>query len=83
MERQLFYILYEDKNDMQFKLIKSYVNCFIIDEDAECEVIEIIKIKPPEIEYLENSFFLEISRANLSQRIDNILKLVEKCGSIS
>ena len=54
MERQLFYIFHEDKNDRQVKLIMAYLNCFIIDDDAECEVIEIIKIKSTEIEFSEN-----------------------------
>ena len=42
MKRQLFSLLHE--NDMQFKIIKMYVNRFIIDEDAECELIEINQI---------------------------------------
>ena len=54
MERQLFYIFREAKNDRQFKLITAFLNCFIIDDDAECEIIEIIEIKPSEIEFSEN-----------------------------
>ena len=41
---------------MQFKLAKAYMNCFIIDEDDECEVMEIIKIKPSEMKFSENRF---------------------------
>ena len=48
MKKQLFRLIY-DGNDLQFKLIKTYVNRFIIDEDAECEVMGTYKLtKPPE-----------------------------------
>ena len=49
MKKHSFFLIYEDGNDIQFKLIKTYVNRFIIDEDAEHEVIGTYELtKPPE-----------------------------------
>ena len=43
MKKQLFFLFYseDEKNDINAKLVKAYVNRFIADEDAECEVIEV------------------------------------------
>ena len=51
MKKQLFFLFYseDEKNDINAKLVKAYVNRFIVDEDAECEVIEVNTI--PDVEY--------------------------------
>ena len=55
MKKQLFFLFHEKENYMHLKLIKTYVNRFIIDEDAECEVMEAYELtKPPEFEFSEN-----------------------------
>ena len=53
MKKQLFFLFYseDEKNVINAKLVKAYVNRFIIDEDAECEVIEVNTI--PDVEYSE------------------------------
>ena len=53
MKKQLFFLFYsEDKKyNINAKLVKTYMNRFIIDEDAECEVIEVNTI--PDVEYSE------------------------------
>ena len=81
MERQLFYIFYEDKNDVQFRLIKVYVNCFVIDEDAECEIIDITKIETPEIEFSKNTIirkFQEVYSLSELIKISNLLKSMDE-----
>ena len=53
MKKQLFLLFYseDEKNDANAKLVMTYVNRFIIDEDAECEVIEVNRV--PELKYSE------------------------------
>ena len=52
MKNQLFYLFYEKENDMNLKLIKTYVNRFIIDDEAECEVKKAYELtKPPDFEF--------------------------------
>ena len=60
MKRQLFFLFYseDDSNDVNAKLVKTYANRFIIDEDAECEVIEVNKI--PDVKYSEFGVILKL-----------------------
>ena len=53
MKKQLFFLFYseDEKNDTNEKLVMTYVNRFIIDEHAECEVIEVNRV--PELKYSE------------------------------
>jgi len=53
MKKQLFILFYSEdkKNDTNAKLVMTYVNRFIIDEYAECEVIEVNRV--PELKYSE------------------------------
>ena len=53
MRKQLFLLFYseDEKNDTNAKLVMTFVNRFIIDEDAECEVIEVNRV--PELKYFE------------------------------
>ena len=53
MNKQLFLLFYseDEKNDTNAKLVMTYVNRFIIDEYAECEVIEVNRV--PELKYSE------------------------------
>ena len=53
MKKQLFFLFYSEneKNDTNAKLVMTYVNRFIIDEHAECEVIEVNRV--PELKYSE------------------------------
>ena len=53
MKKQLFFLFYseDETNDTNAKLVTTYVNRFIIDEDAECEVIEVNRV--PELKYSE------------------------------
>ena len=83
MKKQLFHLIY-DGDGIQFKLIKTYVNRFIIDEDAECEVTGTHKLtKLPEFsEYklfrkMQNLYshgaFIRIS--NLFQSVESMSKI--------
>jgi len=50
MKKQLFFLFYPE-NDTNANLVMTYVNRFIIDENAECEVIEVNRV--PELKYFE------------------------------
>ena len=51
MKKQHFYIFYSENEksaeteDVQFKLVKSYMNYFCINEDDQAEVIEVHQLK--------------------------------------
>ena len=51
--KQLFFLFYPENetDDTNAKLVMTYVNRFIIDEYAECEVIEVNRV--PELKYSE------------------------------
>ena len=85
MKRQLFCLFHE--NDMQFKIIKMYVNRFIIDEDAECELIEIKKIsKTPSMtlgyDFLKRRAFKKIQTLFLHQKELSIYNHIEIAGEV-
>ena len=86
MKKQLFFLLYEDENDMNFKLVMTYVNRFIIDEDAECEVIETFQLtKPIEFEFSENKYIQKLQYLYsliFQSEFKNIFVLVETLEKI-
>ena len=60
MKHQLFFVFYEEdkNNDIYSKLIKTYLNRFIIDEDAENDVMSVhILEKYHEIDYSQSGLF--------------------------
>ena len=68
MKKQLFYLLNVDENHINFKLVMTYVNRLIIDEDAECEVIESYQLK--------KSTELEFSEYTLIQKLQYLYSLI-------
>ena len=77
MKNQLFYLFYEKENDLNLKLIKNYVNRFIIDEEADCEVIKVYELtKPTDFE------FSEITLIRKFQNLFSYSKLMTLCELI-
>ena len=68
MKKQLFYLLYEDENDRNYKLVMNYVNRFIVEEDAECEVIKTFQ--------LTNRNEFKISEYKLIQKLRNLYSYI-------
>ena len=75
MKKQLFYLLYEDANDRNYKLVMNYVNRFIIDEYAECEVIETYQLRN------RNKFM--ISEYKLIQKLRNLYRYICQNAELS
>ena len=65
MKKQHFYIFYSENEksaeteDVQFKLVKSYMNSFCINEDNQAEVIEVHQLKE-----IRNFFKMRFSNNN-------------------
>ena len=78
MKNQLFYLFYEKENDMNLKLIKTYVNRFIIDDEAECEIKKAYELtKPPDFEFSEITLirkFQNLFSYNKLMTISELLK---------
>ena len=87
MKNQLFFLFYEDENDMNFKLLKTYVNRFIICEDAECEILEAYKLsKPSEFEFSEYTLIQKIQNLYsfiLQSKFKNIYIIAETLDKAS
>ena len=89
MKKQFFEILYENENNVQFKMIKTYLNRFIIDDDAECEVMKISTIqKSPEFEFSEyrlirkiQSFYINSELIRFSDFLISAIKMIQRSQS--
>ena len=81
MKKQSFFLFYE-KNEMHLKLINMYVNRFIIDEEAENEVMGVYELtKPPEFEFSENRLvrkFQNLLSYNKLMTLCELFKNIEK-----